>query len=152
MQTGRVKWMVAAALFGSLAPGVALADESGTRVRITVPADTESAVPAPEALIEKLRTGGPHAPLQVTVHKAAQSGLAETQIDLWGGNVLEASQIEATLRASFPSLAGAEIAVSALDPSQKPPVPEECKDAKPGQKCKIVKKECRSQDGAGAKK
>jgi hypothetical protein len=140
MQTNQAKWMVAAALFGSLVPVTALADGSGTRVVITVPADSEGSVPAPEALIEKLKTGGAQAPLQAMVHKAAQNGLAETKLELWG-NILPAAQIEPTLRAAFPSLAGAQIAVTTLDPGQRPPAPEECKDMKPGQKCKIVKKE-----------
>src|SRR3954469_24131718 len=128
------QWMYAAVVVGTMLSSAARADDPGIRVVIRVPADV--AVPDPEALLTRIAPQG-HEGLTVAVHKKAENGIDETRIDLWGKTLAQA-EIEGALRSGFPMLAGAEIVVSAVAASEKPAVPEECKDRKAG-KCKVVK-------------
>ena len=127
------RWMCAAVVAGAMLSGGALAGDTGVRVVIRVPVDVQ--VPDPEALLTKITPQGHQPGTQVFVHKKAENGVDETQMDVWGQTLAQA-EIEGALRAGFPMLSGAEIVVSTV--TEKPAIPDECKDRKAG-KCKVVK-------------
>ncbi len=97
--------------------GVALAEEGGTRVSVTL-TKAQGALPDPQKMVEALEPlgGGER---QVVVKRKNTDVGAEVSIDLWGPS-LPSTEIPAALRSAFPVLVQAQIQVAALDAASRP--------------------------------
>lgn len=91
--------------------------EPGTRVTVRLTA-ANAHLPEPEKMVESVvAVGGEH---EIRVKRRQSPSQEEVTLELWGSTLPQA-EIPATLRNSFPELASADIQVTSLDPSERPP-------------------------------
>jgi hypothetical protein len=102
-----------------LAPAAARADAAGQRVEIDVPA--AATAPDAKAVLDVLTAGQKPALVRVQVVRDG-GGTTILRFDLAG--VTLPADVAGTLRAAFPALQGAQIAVTALDAASMPPPPD----------------------------
>jgi hypothetical protein len=109
------RWVVLSCL--SLVCAPALAEETGTRVTVTL-TQAQGELPDPEKMVQALNPLGGGERQVMVKRKGTETG-AEVSLDLWGPT-LPASEIPGALRAAFPVLKPAQIDVATLDASSRP--------------------------------